>query len=107
MLPKNRRLSRPDFLKAKSRGQNYRFLHFNIVVLPNSLGVFRFSIVTSSKFHKRAVVRNHFRRQLYFFLKSQSGSADLIFFPKPSMLKLSHEEIYSLLSQALSQLPPA
>lgn len=104
MLSKLRRLSRKDFLIVKSRGIRSGFRQLNVVYLKTDLGNTRFSVVTSKKFHKLAVVRNSFRRHLYRLLADTPGSFDIILIPSPSMLKLSYEEIYSLLAQLLSSL---
>lgn len=108
MLPKSRRLSRINFLDLKASSQSRSFPHFTLVVRspspPPSLS--RFSVVTSAKLHKKAVVRNRLRRRLYDQLSALNfpRSLDIIVIPRPSMLNLSHEEIASELHQALSSL---
>lgn len=115
MLPKSLRLPRKDFLIAKSQGQTHKFPQFSIVVHPRSTpnearrakwG--RFSVVTSSKLHKHAVVRNRLRRLIYSQLRNCATVqlADFIIYPRPSMLNLTREEISRQLNQALSGLAP-
>lgn len=103
MLPKKLRLSRKDFLVAKSHGQNHRFPHFSAIIYPNDLSYSRFAIVTSSKLAKRAVIRNRLRRHIYNQLKNVSGSCDVIIFPHPPMLKLTDEAICLALHPLLSK----
>ena len=106
MLPKSRRLSHKDFLTAKSHGKIYRTPHFSAVVHLTSPQPSRFAIVTSSKLHKHAVVRNRLRRRIYEILRAKhyALSADLIIFPHQSMLNLSHEELVLALDSFLSKI---
>ncbi|HJZ05030.1 hypothetical protein A2634_05525 [Candidatus Amesbacteria bacterium RIFCSPHIGHO2_01_FULL_48_32] len=132
MLPKSRRLSRKDFLIAKSQGKTYKFFHFSATVYLTSpqpsptaktrakgekLGkgerssgeVFpRFAIVTSSRLHKLAVVRNRLRRRIYDQLKNWSTGqlVNCIIYPHPSMLNLNNEEISAALNSFLSKVTP-
>ena len=100
MLPKSLRLSRPDFLQTKKFGQSLSFSHFSIIYIPHVPG--RAAIVTSSKLSKSAVIRNRLRRQIYSAIPK--SELDIIIFPKPSMLKLSHEEISIALNSLVSKL---
>jgi len=111
MLPKSHRLSRPDFIIAKRSGRRLSFPHFSMVVYPSSpaplLLSSRYSIVTPASLSKSAVIRNRLRRRIYSQLKNLTAGklvADIILYPKPSMLNLSGEEIGSQLNSALSTL---
>ncbi|OGC93122.1 ribonuclease P protein component [Candidatus Amesbacteria bacterium RIFCSPHIGHO2_02_FULL_47_9] len=108
MLPRPRRLSRKDFLAAKSHGKSTRTPHFSLLTCSNNLSFSRFSIITSTKLHKSAVVRNRLRRQIYDQLStiSHQPSADIIIIPHHSMLNLPRAEIGPLLNQALSKITP-
>ncbi len=102
MLSKKFRLSRKDFLVAKSQGKSYSFPFFSVVTSPNTLGFNRFAIVTSKKLHKHAVVRNRLRRQIYDLVKSFPGSSDIILFPKQSTLTMSQEALAFELKKVMS-----
>lgn len=105
MLPKSRRLPRRNFLATKLHGHPLRFPHFSLIYLPNNLGSARFSVVTSAKLNKKAVVRNRLRRLIYASLSQISiSNLDAVLFPTPSMLNLPHAQISSLLHQALSKI---
>ena len=104
MLPKIRRLSRPDFLHAKKTGATQRFPDFNLIHYSSSLPVSRFAVVIPAKISKKAVVRNHLKRQIYSAVDKLTLSGDFIIFPHPSMLNLSREEINTRLHQALSKI---
>ena len=113
MLKKTLRLSHRDFIIAKSHGKTYKFPNFSAVILFHSstlpLSRSRFSVVTSAKLDKRAVVRNKLRRQTYSILSASplSLGADIIIFPYKSMLDLTHAEISSCLNSLLSKLTPS
>lgn len=101
MLPKNRRLARKDFLLAKAKGTSTSFPHFSALSHPNTLGFNRFSVVTSAKLHKHAVVRNRLRRRIYDLVKTFPGSQDIILFPKKSILTLSSQAFASEINKLM------
>jgi ribonuclease P protein component len=102
MISKLHRLNRQEFIQVKKNGKSYSFPNFSVTIYKQLQP--KYSIVTSAKFNKSAVVRNRFRRQVYPILKSLPPNYWLIFYPKPSMLKLSGDQISSLLTPALSPL---
>jgi len=111
MLSKEHRLSRSEFLLTKKNGKNFSTPNFSAVVHfhPSTLlpSPSKFCVVTSSKLSKKATVRNHLRRQIYDQLSTLNSqlSINLIIYPKPSMLKLSHAEITAQLNSFLSNFP--
>jgi ribonuclease P protein component len=102
MIPQNHRLTRQEFIKVKKLGKNYSFPHFSLIVYPQPAS--KFSIVTSAKFNKSAVTRNAFRRKIYPLLLFQKPNAWIVLYPKSSMLKLTSDQIGSLLTSTLSPL---
>ena len=104
MLPKSLRLSRQDFLAVKSGGKSLSLPHFSVLYSPHTPN--RVAIVTSTKLSKSAVVRNRLRRQIYDALSTRhlALSTDLIIYPKPTMLKLTHDQISTALHSFLSTL---
>ena len=111
MLPKNRRLPRHSFLIAQKQGKSYRFPHLSIVyhpVSPINSQQSRFAIITSAKLHKHATARNRLRRHIYNLLQTGNFKpiipADIIIIPRPSMLKLNHDQINLALNQVLSKI---
>lgn len=109
MLSKNQRLTHHDFLIAKREGKTFHFPYLNLIVsqpiaINQKLLITRYAVVTSSKLHKNAVVRNRLRRQIYSLLPQLRQPADVILFPRPSMLNLSYEEISTQLHSALSKI---
>lgn len=114
MLPKSLRLARPDFLQTKKLGKSFSTPHFSAIILAPPLrlrggrggDICRFAIVTSAKLSKSAVIRNRLRRAIYSALDARRSTldADIILFPKSTMLKLSHEEICISLDSLVSKL---
>jgi len=104
MLPKKLRLSRKDLLLVQSQGKKLSTPHFSATILPHTPG--RTAIITSTKLSKSAVVRNRLRRQIYDALSTRhlALSTDLIIYPKPTMLKLTHDQISTALHSFLSTL---
>ena len=88
MLHKTHRLTRSDFLQAKKHGVNHTTPFYSFLSLSTSLPFSRFAIVTSSKLHKSAVIRNRLRRHVYQAVADIPGSHDIIIFPKKSLLEL-------------------
>jgi ribonuclease P protein component len=110
MLSKEHRLSRRDFVIVKKSGKNFTTPHFSAVVFKPKTGnqrpVTGYSVVTSTKLSKKAVTRNHLRRLIYDSLKANSCQlkANIIIYPKPSMLNLSSEETGVELNSFLSKI---
>lgn len=104
MLPKTRRLPRPDFLRARNLGQTFRYPDFNVIHNSSPLPASRFAAVISSKISKQAVVRNRLKRQIYSAVDQLPLSGDFIIYPRASMLNLSREEINTRLRTALSKI---
>ncbi|TSC84189.1 MAG: hypothetical protein G01um101416_1105 [Microgenomates group bacterium Gr01-1014_16] len=120
VLPKKNRLFRHDFLIAKSQGKSHRFPHFSIIIYQHLIvppprlgggiplqregGGTRFSVVTSAKLDKRAVVRNRLRRLIYNSLNTEhrTPNTDIIIFPNKSTLALSPAQLRTELTSALN-----
>ena len=95
MLPKIRRLTRKDFLQIRATGKNYR---------ANDLDFNRFAVVTSTKLHKRAVIRNKLRRRIYEIVKDLPGGGDIIILANKHMLNLNYAELNTYVHQILSKM---
>lgn len=108
MLSKSRRLSRPDFLTTQKLGHRIRTRQFSLVYYErktNNEQPARFAVVTSSKFHKHAVVRNRFRRRIYDLVsRIEFSPADYLIIPSRSMLDLKNEEIISHFNSLLPKI---
>ncbi|OGC99545.1 hypothetical protein A2701_03490 [Candidatus Amesbacteria bacterium RIFCSPHIGHO2_01_FULL_47_34] len=111
MLPKNRRLNHRDFLTAKILGKNLRLPFFSVIHYspsdshPTTHNPARFSIVTSYKLHKHAVVRNRLRRLIYTLVSARPfPPGDYIIFPGRELINLSHEELGAVIDQVLSKI---
>jgi ribonuclease P protein component len=110
MIAKKFRLSRHDFLLAKKFGKNFSTPHFNLVFFKptttNLQPITRLSVVTPAKLAKSAVARNRLRRTIYDLLKTNDHRliADIILYPRPSVLNLSRAAIASELNSFLSTL---
>ncbi len=102
MLPKNRRLSRRDFISAKQSGQSLKLPWASLLISPNSLQVSRWAVVTSAKLDKSAVVRNQLRRAIYNSVKTLPGNRDVIIFPNKQAFKLSKTQICQTLKRAIN-----
>lgn len=106
MLAKKFRLTHHEFLLAKKQGKNLRTEDLSIVIFPNRLGFSRFAIVTSTKLHKSAVIRNKLRRQIYDILgKKALVNNDFLVYPRTSMLNLSDAELGAKIDSLLSKIP--
>lgn len=103
MLPSSWRLSRPNFIHVKKTGKSYRTPHYSYIVIHNSMGHNRYSVVISARLSKLAVIRNRLRRFIYSSVSALSGHCDIIIYPNSSMLKLTHAEISALLNSSLPQ----
>lgn len=99
MLPKNRRLDRPSFLKVLNTPNNTtRLPDLQFRSIANGLGFNRYSVVVTKKISKLAVVRNTVKRNIYNEVKDIAGGYDIIIYPK-------NEKISSELHSLLSKLP--
>lgn len=110
MISKSRRLHRTDFLAVQKLGRKIRTPNLSLIYyqrITNNEQPARFAIVTSSKFHKRAVVRNRFRRKIYNLLNTSPLALrnDIILHPSRTMLNLTDAEIAALLDTVLSKIP--
>jgi ribonuclease P protein component len=112
MLSKTNRLPRRDFIFTKFHGKSYSSKNFSAVVFSpttNNLQLItKFSVVTSLKISKSAVVRNSLRRRIYQQLTTYNLQLNLnvIFYPRASMLNLTHDQIGTEINSFLSNLPP-
>jgi len=104
MLPKIRRLPRPDFLHTKKTGATQRFPDFNLIHCSSPRSYSRFAVVISAKISKKAVVRNRLKRQIYAAVDKLPTTGDFIIFPHLSMLNLNNEDLNSKIHQALSKI---
>lgn len=106
MLAKKFRLTRSQVLYIKDQARRISHSDFSAQVISNTLNHARFGVVVSRKLSTRAVVRNLLRRRIYSFLaKNTLGNLDILIFPKPTMLKLSYEEIGARINSFLSEIP--
>jgi len=106
MLPKSCRLNRQQFWQVQKAGFGVQGLEISVKYLVNDVGYPRFSVVTSAKLDKRAVVRNRLRRKIYSQLSTLNSqlSIDAIIFPRPSMLNLDNAKLNVALNQVVSKI---
>jgi len=107
MLPKLWRLDRGSLLQVKKQGRRHKYSYFTLVVSSPpvvSQDHPRFGVVVSSQFHKRAIVRNQVKREIYSCVRDIKTPLNIIIIPYTQIRTLSHEEVCTLLHQAISQL---
>ena len=98
MLPKKYRLQRDqDIKRVLAKGQIFFSPFFNLKILENHLADSRFTIITSLKISKKAVVRNKAKRQLraiiYDNLASIKSGFDLVVLTKPAVTITKFSEL--------------
>ncbi len=110
MLPKNKSISRGDFLQILKKNRSFYSKDIKLVILDNvnKNKTTKFSFVVSRKVSNRAVDRNLIKRRLKCIVLSfdkyiKNGSI-CVFFVKKSILYISFNElkneIYNLLKKA-------
>lgn len=106
MLPRANRLNKQKdfdgvFRRGKIKQDNFLVLRF----APNQLGVSRFGLVVSAKVAKRAVDRNHLRRQLSeiirFNQKEIKPGLDVVLTAKAKILGVKYEKLKESLTGLL------
>lgn len=107
MLPKSSRLTRQEFYLAKktSTFTSSPIGKLNISPFFSGQNSGKFSVVTSKKLHKSAVVRNRIRRVIYNSLQGHTYKSNVIIYPSISLLSKSPSEIGMLVNQVLSGTP--
>lgn len=104
MLPKTERLSRAQFSEIL---ENKGFL-----TIYNRLGTLKYipsgtkqalSVVTSSKYEKKAVIRNKLRRRLYSLFGKEKSEIMGIFYTAKGSYTLSYLEIQTLFNELLKK----
>lgn len=106
MLPSDHRLSQKgDFDQIFKKGAAFRSKSLNLRYLKRKEGNFRVAIVVSAKVSKKAVVRNHLRRQISeaVRLNKPKDSYDLVFIVKPGADKLKSADLRSEVVQILTK----
>lgn len=92
MLPSRKRLSRQEFSET---------LKIRVFVVYNNLGTLKyhnsgktlFSVVTSSKHEKKAVLRNKLRRRIYNLVRELDPKISGIIYTSKNSYNLSFDEI--------------
>jgi len=106
MLSKKLRLNKNEVLLVKENSVPYFSKTFTLLVF-SSKNVFspKFGIITSSKFSKKAVVRNKVKRQIFDFVKNNLNDFEnnyYVFIPKPKVLE-ENINIYNEISYLLKK----
>jgi len=93
MLKKENRLSKnKEFDRVFKTGQSFYGKIFGLKSAPNDLEQIRFGILISTKVSKKAVIRNHFKRQLRELIKQELPN-----------LKPGHDVVIIVFSQILDK----
>lgn len=97
----------PGYLipEVKEKGRFYRFFLFSLIVLKDKKQKFsRFSIILSSKFDKKAVVRNQVKRKVLnsvrLLLPKIKSGYSIVFLPKKVLRRKSLDQIQEAIEQA-------
>lgn len=98
MLKKANRISKnKEFDRIFKTGQSFYGKVFGIKATKNNLDKSRFSIMISTKVSKKAVVRNHFKRQIREIIKQELPAIktgyDVVFIVFYQILDKKFEEI--------------
>jgi ribonuclease P protein component len=110
MLPKNRRLNRPQFSNVLSLGKRFTSPHFLLYVFKDKVSTpSKFAFSVSKKIAKKAVDRNRYRRQGYSVISKQEKNIPTgflcIFIFKKGIYPISFFEMEKEIVVLLSNLP--
>jgi len=109
MLQKENRITRnKDFDRAFKTGQSFYGKILGIKAVKNDLKITRLGILIGTKVSKKAVVRNHFKRQLREQIRQELPALktgyDLVLIVLPLILDKNFDELGNYLRKALKQL---
>lgn len=94
--PKNRLLSRRDFLQVKGKGEKFQGDSLTLITLPTQNGFSRFGFIVSLRCSKKATERNKVKRTLREavrqFLPCIKPGFDLVFLARKKILDKSFME---------------
>jgi ribonuclease P protein component len=109
MLKKDNRMGRnKEFDRAFKVGQSFYGKILGIKAVDNNLKVSRLGILISTKVSKKAVIRNHFKRQIREIVKAElprlRSGKDLVIIVFPQILDKKFEEIKIFLQDGFKRL---
>ncbi len=109
MLKKDNRIRHDkDFDRAFKLGQSFYGENLGFKVVNNDLGINRLGILISTKVSKKAVIRNHFKRQIREIIRAEfpklSTGHDLVIIVFPKILNKNFQQLEVLIRQALKNL---
>lgn len=104
MLPKKRRMSRPEVENLVKFGERHNSPHLLLYISKNSLDHSRFSFSVSKKVAKTAVARNKWRRRGYSVIAKSKKNINGGYFCLFVFKKGSNEINYDFLEKEISQL---
>jgi len=109
MLNKQNRITRnKDFDRAFKTGQSFYGKVLGIKAVENDLNMTRFGILISTKVSKKAVVRNHFKRQIRAHIQGElpklKKGYDIVLIVFSLILDKDFEEIHHYLVTGLNKL---
>lgn len=97
-----------EFDRAFKIGQSFYGKILGIKAVNNDLKVSRLGILISTKVSKKAVIRNHFKRQIREIIQSElpllKDGKDLVIIVFPQILNKKFEEIKFFLKNSLKNL---
>lgn len=100
MLPTTNRLSRAGFTAFTNRS-DLKTVYNRLGTLKFTAGTTKFTVVTSGKHEKRAVVRNKLRRRVYSQISVKKPSITGVLYASKQSYTLSFDEIKTLLDRLL------
>lgn len=109
MLKKNNRMGlNKEFDRAFKIGQSFYGKMLGLKAVDNNLAVSRLGILISTKVSKKAVIRNHFKRQIREIVGSElsklKNGKDLVIVVFPQILDKNFEEIKTFLKKSFKGL---
>jgi len=101
-------LRNKEFDRAFKIGQSFYGQNLGLKAVDNNLSVTRLGILISTKVSKKAVIRNHFKRQIRELVRAElpqlQAGKDLVVVVFPQILDKNFEEIKRLLIAGLKRL---
>jgi ribonuclease P protein component len=109
MLKKKNRMGRnKEFDRAFKVGQSFYGKILGVKAVDNSLAFSRLGVLISTKVSKKAVIRNHFKRQIREVVRAELPSLksgkDLVIIVFPQILDKKFEEIQIFLKTGFKRL---
>jgi len=97
-----------EFDRVFKTGQTFYSSIFSIKIVDNNMDVTRLGILISTKISKKAVIRNHFKRQIREIIQSQLAKIktgkDIVIVVFPQIIDKNFQEVENAINIGLKRL---